>query len=283
MISAARLVSKPVQAAAEWPKDMSTSELQGNRIAFIGGLPLPDPSTNGLKPVTAAKRRPSDSRSAEYRTAADEVPMIPSHLNFARPQKKIKPAPSPSPLQAESDEQALKCIQQSLQSGRLAKAELVEVMKAKVTMAAQLDALQAENNNIKTANERLSTEKQSSELKTAETLHNHQKLVVELDTAHTATKDLETRITAITSERANFAQKLTTSTTENRRLMTENAALRIHIATMPIAQLESEKSVLQAKNGDLEEQVERLEKAVKDAVGGFEAYKKRVLALGNEM
>jgi len=110
LISATRPVPKPMQATAEWP----TSGLHGNQIAFLGGLPQPYPSTNGPNPVMPAKRRPSDPRSAEYRPAVDEAPMIPSPLGFARPQKKTRPVPCASPLRAESDEQALKSIQQSL-------------------------------------------------------------------------------------------------------------------------------------------------------------------------
>jgi chromosome segregation ATPase len=215
-------------------------------------------------------------------------------------QKKIKVTAHPPAHQTETGYAIIKSMHEIVQKGEIAEAALTEAKEAIATLIAQQDALQTEindikteNNTFKTENEQLSNEKRASEVEAAESMRSHNQLVAEYDTAQITIRDLAARIAAITSERASIAQELTKSTTRRGQLMTENASLKQEINTIAtekdshfkeqITALESEKNILKAKNGSLEEEVEKLEKVVKDTVGGFEAYRKRVSALGNEM
>jgi len=136
-------------------------------------------------------------------------------------------------------------------------------------MAAQLDTLQDENNgfkiateqlsaeinNLNTANDRLRTEMRASDFNTADTMR---RTATERDAAQNTVKDLGARIAAMDLERASGEGRFKNQ----------------------IAALESEKKVLKARNGELEEQLKKLEKVFKDIVGGFEAYKKGIRRAG---
>ena len=113
-----------------------------------------------------------------------------------------------------------------VQKGEIAEAALTEAKEAIATLIVQQDALQTKNNKFKTKNnkfktknnkfktknnkfktknEQLINEKQASEVAAAESMHSHNQLVAEYNTAQITIRDLDARIAAIASKRTNVA------------------------------------------------------------------------------
>ncbi|KAH4924609.1 hypothetical protein HBI70_094280 [Parastagonospora nodorum] len=279
--------------------------------APIVGLTRPEPSIHDSIAVIPAKRTLMELRPRNSRASDRGVPTA----------KRIKVTAHPPAHQTETGYAIINSMHEIVQKGEIAEAALTEAKEAIATLIAQQDALKTENNKFKTENEQLINEKRASEVEAAESMRSHNQLVAEYDTALSNEKrasevaaaesmrshnqlvaeydtvqitirDLDARITAMTSERANVSQELTKSTTENGRLMTEIATLKQQVNTIAaekdshfkeqITALERDKNMLNTQNADLKEDRDKLKKGFRDAVSELEAYKKRVLALGNE-
>ncbi|KAH4050261.1 hypothetical protein HBH69_133350 [Parastagonospora nodorum] len=257
--------------------------------APIGGLTRPEPSIHDSVAIIPAKRPILDLRIRNSITSNGGAPTA----------KKVKMTAHPSAPQTEPGEEIIRSMQDILQKSRVAEAALTEAKEAMATVTTERDALRSENDDIKTENnkfkaenEQLSNEKRVSEVKAAQSMRTHKQLVAERDTAQTSARDLEHRIDTMTSERANVSQELTKSTTDNGRLMTEIASLKQQVNAIAaekdghfkeqITALERDKNMLNTQNADLKEDRDKLKKGFRDAVSELEAYKKRVLALGNE-
>ncbi|EAT83820.1 hypothetical protein HBH56_197000 [Parastagonospora nodorum] len=271
-------------------------QFQDGEMSPNGGVPQPAPSIHDSIAVIPAKRTLMGLRPRNSRASDRGVPTA----------KRIKVTAHPPAHQTETGYTIINSMHEIVQKGEIAEAALTEAKEAIATLIAQQDALQTENNNIKiennkfktennkfkTENEQLSNEKRASEVAAAESMRSHNQLVAEYDTAQITIRDLDARIAAITSERANVSQELTISTTDNGRLMTEIASLKQQVNAIAaekdghfkeqITALERDKNMLNTQNADLKEDRDKLKKGFRDAVSELEAYKKRVLALGNE-
>ncbi|KAH4600660.1 hypothetical protein HBH82_187140 [Parastagonospora nodorum] len=286
-------------------------QFQDGEMSPNGGVPQPAPSIHDSIAVIPAKRTLMGLRPRNSRASDRGVPTA----------KRIKVTAHPPAHQTETGYAIINSMHEIVQKGEIAEAALTEAKEAIATLIAQQDALKTENNKFKTENEQLINEKRASEVEAAESMRSHNQLVAEYDTALSNEKrasevaaaesmrshnqlvaeydtvqitirDLDARITAMTSERANVSQELTKSTTENGRLMTEIATLKQQVNTIAaekdshfkeqITALERDKNMLNTQNADLKEDRDKLKKGFRDAVSELEAYKKRVLALGNE-
>ncbi|KAH4253184.1 hypothetical protein HBI04_097010 [Parastagonospora nodorum] len=261
-------------------------QFQDGEMSPNGGVPQPAPSIHDSIAVIPAKRTLMELRPQNSRASDRGVPTA----------KRIKVTAHPPAHQTETGYAIINSMHEIVQKGEIAEAALTEAKEAIATLIAQQDTennkfktennkFKTENNKFKTENEQLSNEKRASEVAAAESMRSHNQLVAEYDTVQITIRDLDARIAAITSEHANVAQELTKSGTENaslRQQVNTIAAEKDSHFKEQITALERQKNMLNTENADLREHLTKLKQDIMNARFELEAYKERVVALGNE-